>query len=77
MTTDQAGKHEGPQSQESFVSLDAFLNKFADLTSQLSNGMLDQATDADEKELIAAYAKPLSEQVVQLNDYIIAPAMRC
>jgi hypothetical protein len=70
MTTDQAGKHEGPQSQDPLASLDAFLKKFADLTSQLSKGMLDQSTDVDEKELIAAYAKPLSEQVIQLTDYI-------
>jgi hypothetical protein len=36
----------------------------------VSKGILAQSTDADEKELIAAYAKPLDEQVVQLSNYI-------
>lgn len=70
MATDQPGKSEAPQSQDPLASLDKFLTKFVDLTSQVSKGMLAQSTDADEKELIAAYSKPLNEQVVQLSDYI-------
>lgn len=70
MAADQPGKPEVPQNQGPLADLDKFLTKFVELTSQVSKGMLAQSADADEKELIAAYAKPLNEQVVQLSDYL-------
>lgn len=70
MATDRQGKSDVPQSQDPLANLDRFLEKFVDLISQVPKGMLAQSADADEKELIAAYAKPLNEQVVQLSDYI-------
>lgn len=69
MATERQGKS-APQNQDPLANLDRFLTKFVDLTSQVSSGILAQSADADEKELIAAYAKPLNEQVVQLSDYI-------
>lgn len=70
MAKDQSEKPEVPRSQDPLESLDKFLTQFVDLTSQISRGMLDQSTDADERELITAYAEPLNEQVSQLGDYI-------
>jgi hypothetical protein len=63
-------KRKDPPTRDALSELDLFLTKFVDLASQVPKGMLAQSTDADEKELIAAYAKPLNEQVVQLSDYI-------
>lgn len=70
MAKDQSEKPEVPRSQNPLESLDKFLARFVDLTSQLSTGMLAQSSDADDKELIASYAEPLREQVSQLSDYI-------
>lgn len=69
MAADKTGKGRTP-TQDPLQALDRFLSKFVDLTSQVPKGMLAQATDADERELIAAYAAPLNEQVVQLCDYL-------
>jgi alkylhydroperoxidase/carboxymuconolactone decarboxylase family protein YurZ len=70
MAKDQSEKPEVPRSQNPLESLDGFLSRFVDLTSQLTTGMLAQSTDADDKELISSYAEPLREQVSQLSDYI-------
>jgi hypothetical protein len=70
MAARKTGKPKDPPNQSPLSELDKFLTKFVELTSQVSKGMLAQSTDADEKELIAAYASPLNEQVVQLSDYL-------
>lgn len=71
MTSDQReDSADAPESQDPLAGLDRFLSKFVELTAQISTGILAQAADADERELIGAYAPPLNEQVVQLSDYI-------
>lgn len=70
MAKDQSEKPEVPGSQNSLESLDKFLTQFGELTSQISRGMLAQSKDADDEELITAYAEPLSEQVSQLGNHI-------
>jgi len=70
MATDRQQKPDVPQNQDPLASLDRFLTKFAALTSQASKSLLSQSTDADDKEILEAYAKPLNEQVTQLSDHI-------
>lgn len=70
MAVDKPEQPEGPAGQGPLSELDRFLTRFVELTAQVSKGMLAQSTDADEKELIAAYAKPLNSQVAQLSDYL-------
>jgi hypothetical protein len=70
MATNKAGKSKDTANQGPLSELDKFLAKFVELTSQVPKGMLAQTTDADEIELIAAYAGPLNEQVAQLSEYL-------
>lgn len=70
MAADKTGKGKSSSNQDPLQALDRFLTKFVDLTAQVPKGMLAQTTDADEIALIAAYATPLNEQVVQLCDYL-------
>jgi hypothetical protein len=70
MPTSKAGKSKETTNQGPLSELDKFLTKFVELTSQVPKGMLAQTTDADEIELIAAYAGPLNEQVTQLSGYL-------
>jgi uncharacterized phage infection (PIP) family protein YhgE len=70
MATNKNRKSKDTSNQGALSELDKFLTKFVELTSQVPKGMLAQTTDADEIELIAAYAGPLNEQVTQLSEYL-------
>jgi hypothetical protein len=70
MAKDRTGKRSDPQNQNPLAELNKFLTGFVELTAQIPNGILAQSTDPDEKELVAAYAAPLNQQVGQLTDYI-------
>ncbi len=74
MAARNTGKKGEPRSGDVISELDKFLNGFVELASDLVRGMTAQSTDADERQIIAAYAKPLNEQVSQLSDYIRANA---
>ncbi len=65
------GRKKGqPRSNDSIPELNKFLDGFVGLTSSLVRGMTAQSTDADEREILAAYAKPLKEQVTRLSEFI-------
>jgi hypothetical protein len=63
-------KQRGPQDPTPLTELNKFLTGFVALAAQVPKGILAQLTDPDEKDLVAAYAAPLNEQVTQLTNYI-------